>query len=197
MATYTDPTTIISPGKLDPVQPASLVMLVGGILSLLVAGGFFWQIHSTKAQSAVVQTEITKKQAELAALQPTADELKALSKQAQGLHTVFDTQKRWPSVLETFAKRLHKDLVVTSIQATNKGVVSVSGTVPDYTTYAKVFRAFTDTEGQKYFSAVRPVLVAKVVDADTGRNYVSFSFTLTLQPLVIDAGSLKQVIPAQ
>ncbi len=197
MATYTDPTTIITPGKLDQVQLSSKVLLIGGILSILVAAGFFWQVRSTKAQITTTQAEISKTQAELTALKPTADELAVLSQQAKNLHTVFDTQKRWPAVLDTFAQRLHKDLVVTNIQATNKGTLSVTGTVPDYTTYAKVFRAFTDTEGQKYFSAVRPVSVAKIVDIEKGTNHVSFTFSLTLKPHVIDAGGIKQVTPAE
>jgi hypothetical protein len=192
VATYTDPTTIVSPGKSDPVQPATVVVLIGGILTLLGAIGFFVMTMVTNHQIKTVEADITTKQIQVAKLQPTAEKLSALSDQAKGLHTIFDNQKRWESVLDMFALRLHKEMVVTSLQMNDKGSVVLAGTVPDYITYAKVFRAFTDAQGVTYFSSVKPTLVTKVNDAKLG-TYVSFTFSLGLQPAVLNKGSVKEI----
>lgn len=192
MATYTDPTTIVSTGKPDPVQPATTILLTGGILAVLAGAFFFWQISATNAQAAKVRQAIATKEQQMAALEPTAQELERISNQAKNLHALFDTQKRWPNVLDAVASRLHKNMAVTAIQATDKGALIISGTVPDYLTYAKQFRAFTDAEGKKSFSSVRPTVISKV-EQKNGSSYITFTFTLTLQPAVLNAGSFAEV----
>lgn len=189
MATYTDPTTIVSTGKPDPVLPGYVVLLVGGILSVLIGVGFFLQIMLIDRQITSTNQDATTKQQQLNALRPVADQLSELSTQAKDLHTLFDTQKRWEDVLNKVAERLHKDMAISSMQLTDKGAVTMAGIVPDYITYAKVFQAFTDTDGQKYFSAVRPTAVSRVVDPKG--DYISFTFNLTLQPAVLNTGSTQ------
>jgi hypothetical protein len=196
VATYTDPTTIVSTGKVDPVQSGALIVMVGGILAALVAGFFFLEIVLTNRQVTSTNNEIATKQQQLTKLQPTADQLSAIATESKDLHTVFDTQKRWVSVLDTFAQRLHKSMAVTSLQMSDKGTVVLAGIVPDYTTYAKVFQAFTDADGQKYFSVVKPTVVTKVNDVK-GASYISFTFNLALQPFVLNAGSAQAVVPPQ
>jgi hypothetical protein len=191
MATYTDPTTIISAGKPNMVLPGSVLVLLAGFLAILGAGGLYWQgmnvanqVTTTKAQAAATKAEADK-------LKSTAAQLEQLTRTARDLHIVFDTQKRWENVLDKMAERFHQNLVVTAIQLTDKGTVTLSGTVPDYFTYAKVFQAFTDKDGLTYFSTVRPTAVTRV--ATTGNSsYISFSFVITLQPSVLNAGSYAE-----
>lgn len=192
MATYTDPTNIVSTGKAEPMQPGALVILVGGILATLFAVGFFVQSIVIDKQVTVTQSDIATKKQQLSDLNATATDLQALSNESKDLHSLFDNQKRWEAVLDKFSERLDKDMAVTSLQLSDKGTVSLSGIVPDYFTYAKVFQAFTDADGQKYFSVVRPTSVNKVYDGkSTSATYVTFSFNMTMQASVLNAGSFK------
>ncbi len=191
MATYTDPTTIISTSKPDAVQAGPLILVLGGIIALVFAGFFFLQISSAKSEDTTVLAQIGTAQKNLDDLKPTAVQLASITAEAKGLHSIFDTQKRWPAVLDKFAERLEKDMAVTSLQMSDTGGVTLAGQVPDYETYAKVFQALTDAGGQTYFSSAKPAVVTKITTA-TG-SYITFTFTLNLQPLVLNKGSLKEV----
>lgn len=195
MATYTDPTTIVSTAKGEPVQPGSLVLLIGGVLTLVVALLFFADMALTNGRASSTEKDIASAQQQLNSLQSTADQLSTLSNQSKDLHSIFDTQKRWESVLDTFAQRLHKQMAVTSLQMSDKGTVTLGGIVPNYTVYAKMYQAFTDADGQKYFSVVKPTLVSKVNDAKGNLQYVTFTFDMALQPMVLNAGSTKATTP--
>jgi hypothetical protein len=193
VASYTDPTTIVSTGKPDSIAPGIYIFLVGSILSAVLAAIFFFQSSTLANQVGEANARIAQKEQELASLKPTADELSNLTEEARGLHAIFDTQKRWPAVLGKVAERLHKQMTVTTLQVSSAGLMTLGGTVPDYLTYAKVYQAFTDTEGAKYFSAVKPVAVSKVEGAAGQPGYVSFTFSLTLLPPVLSAGGTNPV----
>lgn len=191
MATYTDPTTIVTTSQPNAVQPSSVIILIGGFLMVLAAGFFFLQTSSTQRQTAATKTQIATKEAEIQTLASTANELASLNREAHNLHLLFDNKKVMPSILDMIAQRLHKDMAVTSIQITDKGALSLAGVVSDYVTYAKVYQAFNDSCGLQYFSTAKPSAVAKVVDAKTNVSYVSFTFDLVVQPNVMNAGSLN------
>jgi Tfp pilus assembly protein PilN len=196
VATYTDPTTIVSTGKAEPIQPAVKVLLAGSLLTILVAGVFAFQIVSSRREVLALSKDIVAARLELDKLAGTATELSELQQQAEGLRVVFASQKRWPAVLEKFSERLHRSMSVTSLQMTDKGQVALAGTVPDYETYAKVFNALTDTEGKKYFATAKPTSVAKVADPARRTSYVSFAFNLTLQPAVLNSGAYTAAVSA-
>jgi hypothetical protein len=194
VATYTDPTTIVSTGNSEPVAPAIKIILIGSILTVLVAGFFYWEVMAARREAGNLNLAIAQLETELASLDKQANDIQRLATQAEGLKSIFSAQKRWPEVMNFFAQRLHKNMTVTSLLMVDSGQVTLSGTVPDYETYAKVYQAFTDCKGQKYFSSVRPLTVARSTEANGALSHVSFSFNLALQPFVLQRGSYAEYL---
>lgn len=171
-------------------------MLVSGVLAVAIAGYFYWQVGVTKDRAAVVKATIDGQQQELAVLRPLSDEVDAYAGLAKNLHTLFDNQKKWESVLNAVELRLYRRMALTNIQLAETGAVTITGKTPTYTDYAKIFASLTDAEGQKYFSAVRPLSVKKEEPKtdSTGKvvsseQFVSFSFSMTLLPPVLTPGA--------
>lgn len=190
LATYSDP-TIVQLSDKPRVFIGAWLFLAAGIVSVLGAGWFFFQTNRTQARTADLTVEIAKNETTLKGLEPTAVALTELDKTAQNLHYLFDGQKRWEAVLGTVEQRLYKNMVVTSLQFSDKGDVTFTANTPDYLDYAKIFRTLTDADGQKYFSVARPTAIRKVEDEKKGTSEIQFSFTLVLQKQVTNAQVTK------
>jgi Tfp pilus assembly protein PilN len=179
VTTYTDP-TMVTVGQPNKIQPASLIVLLAGIIAMLYGGFVYWKTLSLDTQKTAIQQQIADHNNQLTALQPVADNLSNLSIQAQGLHGIFDTQIRWENVLQKVQDRLYKNMSVTALQLSNDGSATLSGTTSDYSSYAKIFRSLTDADGQKIFAKAQPSTISRTEAKDGSQAVVIFSFTLTL-----------------
>lgn len=195
MTTYTDP-TIVQLGEKPRLQIGALLTLIAGITAVLGVVGFFVVTAQVEANTAEMEKSAVQAERRLKELDSVAKQLTELDTMAKNLHTVFDTQKRWELVLGTVEQRLYRNMAVTSMIFNEKGDLIFTGYVKDYVDYAKMYRSLTDTDGARYFSLVRPGTITRV-KANTAApssstpsvipdNYVSFSFTLTLQPKVLN-----------
>ena len=153
------------------------------------AGFFYWESASAKAKDATTKREVAKNQQDLDALHDTVTQLTSYGVLAEQFHALFDNQKDWDAVLAQIEKRLYKNMAVTSLQGTSAGALTISGTTSDYANYAKIYHSFTDPEASVYFTAVRPVSVAKVDKQDDKGNVsssvINFSFSMNLQPAIL------------
>ena len=184
MATYTDPTTIIPAGSPKRLDTGPLLGLVAAALSVVLAASFWYLISSAKTQTANVQAQADAKQKQVNDLSSVSQQLVSLDAQAHQLHSVFDPQIPWNTVIDTFSAHLYKGLALTSFQFADTGAVTIKGYTPTYGDYAKLYQSMTDTEGQKYFSNVRPTSIEKTSNSN-GTQVVNFVFSLSLTPDVL------------
>lgn len=179
MATYTDP-TVVAVGKSNRVQPAAVIALIAGIIAVAYGGFVFWQITQAKSEKTKIDENITSLKSQVDTLQPVATALDQLSKQAQGLHTIFDNQLRWETILGKIETRLYKNMTITGLQLNADGTATLAGTTATYTDYAKIYASFTDEQGQKTFSQARPIAITRTESQDGKQSQVIFSFNLIL-----------------
>jgi Tfp pilus assembly protein PilN len=195
VATYTDP-TIIQLGEKPRLQLGVLLTLIAGIVALLGVVAFFVITSQVKAETTSINKASAAAERKLNDLNTVAVQLTELDAMANNLRNVFDNQKRWAVVLGTVEQRLYRNMVVTSMTFTEKGEMVFAGYTRDYVDYAKIYRSLTDKEGSAYFSVVRPGTISKVKGntktaggtstSTIPENYISFTFTLTLQPKVLN-----------
>lgn len=187
MANYADPGTfsVSQPTKL---QPASLLVILAGIIAVSFAVFMFVQISSNTAASNNLDQSLATDSAQLAKLAPTATKIDNYDKLATSLRNLFQAQHRWEGVLGTIESKLYKNMKVTSLQVNDKGVITLSGATPNFTEYAKVYSSFLNEQTKTVISNVQVVSVAKSEKKDASEVNFSFQGTLTAQALA--TGSL-------
>ncbi len=196
MTTYTDP-TIVQLGEKPRLQIGTIFTLVAGVLAAVGVVGFVLLTSQVSANTEDLDKKSVQAERRLKELDSVAAQLTELDTMAKNLHGVFDNQKRWESVLGTVEQRFYRNMAITAMTFTDKGDLTFTGYAKDYTDYAKIFRSLSDKDGSRYFSLVKPGVIAKVksTGAKTAAagsavlpdNYVTFSFTLTLQPNVLNS----------
>jgi hypothetical protein len=205
VTTYTDP-TIVQLGEKPRLQSGTIITLIAGVISVLGVVGFLVVTSQVSANTEKLEKSAAQAERRLEELDTVAAQLTELDIMATNLHSIFDTQKRWEAVLGTVEQRFYRNMAISSMTFTDKGDLVFTAYAKDYTDYAKIFRSLTDKDGQRYFSLVKPGVIAKIKpSAKTGvlgvqgvpDNYVTFSFTLTLQPTILNttaALSLADII---
>jgi Tfp pilus assembly protein PilN len=156
-------------------------LLAAGIISILGAGLFFMATRKAEAHTIELRSQISSQETQLAALKPTVDTLVELNATAKNLHILFDNQKKWDAILGTVEQRFYKNMVVSTLNFTDTGEVTLSAVTPTYTDYAKVYQSLTDADGAKYFSTVRPGNITKSENKEKGTSEIQFSFAMILQ----------------
>lgn len=189
MATYTDP-TIVQTSRKTKTPAAAYLFLGAGIVALIGAGWIWFRTDMAARAEASINREIRQQETRLAALQPVADELVALDQAAKNLNLLYGSQKQWDDVLGTIEGRLYKNMIVSNLDASDAGSFSFTAVTPSYTDYAKIYRSLTDTNGQAYFSSARPGNIDPVYDDAGQRIGIRFSFTLRLQPAVLNTDAV-------
>ncbi len=184
MATYTDPTTIIPTGGPKKIELGALLGLVAGVIAVLTAVLFFYANYTAKNEATSVESDIATVKTEVSALDKVSQSVQQITSEAVNLHTIFDNQVRWETVVNNIQKHLYKGMAITSFQLSDSSTFTFKGYTPSYIDYAKIYRSLTDAEGQKYFTNVRPSAVEKTKGTD-GSEVVSFVFTATLTPEIM------------
>lgn len=192
MPTYTDP-TIIQLGDKPRIQISAWLFLCVGIVAVLGCGWLWYRTYAADQHSTELTSTISTQNTELTKLAPVANALTTIGTQARSLQTLFDNQKRWESVLGTLEKHLYSNMLVTDLQLDSNGQLVFSGVTPSFTDYAKLYTSLTDSTGAAYFSLVRPVSVTKVEDVESNSSEVQFSFSLTLQPQVLNSDAVLKL----
>ncbi|CAN5178344.1 hypothetical protein BH11PAT4_BH11PAT4_3290 [soil metagenome] len=194
MTTYTDP-TIVQLGEKPRLQSGTIITLIAGIISVLGVVGFLVVTSQVSANTEKLEKSSAQSERRLKELDTVATQLTELDTMATNLHSIFDKQKRWEAVLGTVEQRFYRNMAISSMTFTEQGELTFTGYARDYVDYAKIFRSLTDENGQRYFSLVKPGVIAKIKpSAKTAvanvqgipDNYVTFSFTLTLQPTILN-----------
>jgi Tfp pilus assembly protein PilN len=192
LATYTDPNSAppssaaSSPLAVKPaINPGIYLGFVAAIISLGFAAYFYYQTVQVHAKDLQLQKSIQEQKTALQKLSPVADELTAYDLQGKQLHIIFDTQKRWEVILGRIEKRLYKNMAVTSMQITDQGQLTLSGTTPSYEEYAKMYSAFTSAEAKKYFLRVKPTTISKSDKLDAQQGKIAFTLIIKLNPTIL------------
>lgn len=190
MATYTDPTTTTTPTLSPSIQPGgnlTLIPLFLGLAALWVvasSGYLYWQLQQHQQQITNQTVQLSQRKQSLTQLQPVVDDLTFYTDAAAGFHTLFDNQKRWEDILTTIENHLYRNMTLTSFNLGSDGSFQITGTVPDFTSYARLSASLVDTSNKSVFRMVKPNSVSKNDPKTTGSG-VSFSFTITLDPSVL------------
>jgi len=192
VATYTDPTTIIPTAGPKKIENGALLGLVGGLIAVLTAGFFWYSTYSTNKQIDDTNNQIADVQAQVSKLEPVSQQVQQVTAEARNLHTIFDNQVRWKTVLDNIQKHIYRGMALTTFQLTDASTFTFKGYTPSYIDYAKIYRSLTDTEGAKYFTNVHPSAVEKTKAPD-GSEVVFFVFTVHLTPEIM---SVVPVAPA-
>ncbi len=194
MPSYADP-TIVQLDEKPRVAPAAYIVLVAGILSVLAALGFMVMSMITQNKAKDLQTQISAAQAQLRALEPTANELTKLDRQATNLHTLFDNQKEWQFVFNHIENSLYKNMKISRVALDDRAKFTLGGTTKSYVDYAKIYQSLTDDVGKTFYSSVRPASITRINATDGSVDSVQFTFDLVLQPSVLNAR--KNYVPPQ
>lgn len=186
MSTYSDP-TVTSVNQSSRPQPLSVLVFVAGLLAVALAAFFYWQTTSDNSDTTSSNTTLSQEQAQIASLKPVSDQLTQYSATAQSLHSLLDNQKNWPTILDTIAAHLYKHMAVTTLQLSDQGTVTLTGTTSDFTDYAAIFTSLTSPDVAPYFSAVKPTGVSKTAASQDGKTpeQISFGFDITLNPAIL------------
>lgn len=190
MTNYSDPTlTVPSAAAILPsrITAGQILVLVAGIAALGIGGYMYWQIISLNARATADAAENASVKSQIGAVQPSIAMLASYNAVGTGLKQLFDTQRLWSPTLANVEQHLYRHMAVTNLLLDSKGLVTLSGTTPNYTNYAQIYSSLTDPSVAAYFTGVKPVSVAK--DAKTG--IVSFSFTFTLAPSQLVSASAQ------
>lgn len=176
----TNPQPVLAPKR----NTALWLLLTAFFLSIAANAAFYALAAMANSATKKLTSDTTTQEKQLADLQSTQNELDTLSAQARSLHNLFNNQKNFDSVVATVQTRLYKKSAITTLQLTDKGELTLSGTVPSYEDYAKFYDSLIDSEGSLVFSKVRPTSVGKEED---GKETIVFSFTTSLTPIVLSA----------
>ncbi|MBU6389572.1 hypothetical protein KGQ71_03580, partial [Patescibacteria group bacterium] len=198
MAEYADP-TVMGIGEGEGVKPIAILILVAGILSVALAGFFWWQKSSVDNKTTAINQTIASQQAQIKALQPTINDLNTYNTAAADLHTVFDNQLRYEDILNALQSHLYKGMKVTALQigvpttsSANGGAtasaattgtvlpsVTLTGATSDFNRYAQIYASLTDQNAQSYFQGTQPLTLTQTKTASGSEVDFSFKFTLT------------------
>ena len=196
MPIYSDPSVGAILETPRRITLGSVLVLVGGLIAIGGAGYMYYQVGTTNKKVAAVQADVATKQAELSQLKVYANQADTYKATAVDLHALFDGQKRWEAVLDAIGSHLYKHVAVSSIQVTDTGSMTLSGTTPTYADYAQLYASLTDAAGQKAFVNVRPTSISKVLSKSTSTDpkvlsslpfQVGFIFTMNIQPSILNA----------
>jgi Tfp pilus assembly protein PilN len=161
----------------------AVLCIVAGIISLVMATGFFIEQHAVQAKVASEKKVVAASQKQLDLLKPVAAEVSGYASLAVTLHGLFDKQIPWQTVLTTIESRLYKHMLVTNIQASDTSGITLSGFTTSYDDYAKITASLTDLQAQKYFKSVHVVSVSKVEANALTNQAAGVNFTFLIIPL--------------
>ena len=181
MSTYSDPTALSVNQSARP-QFLTVCVFLAGLLALGIAGYFYWQTSVEQANADSSATSFSQQQNQLAGLKSTADQLALYADTAKGLHSVFDNQKNWQTIMSTITAHMYKHMAVSTLQVNDAGTLSFTGTTSTFTDYAVIYASLTSDELKSYFATVKPTGVSKTtVNVDGGSvDRISFGFDITL-----------------
>ena len=189
MATYADP-SVLSVNTGGKIQIGPVLVLIAGVLSLLAAGGVYFQSTQINSQDIQTRASINDRKNELVGLQKVAGEITKYQAISADLHRLFDTQKDWPNIITAIEPRLYTHMKLSSLQLNDQSTFVLNGVTATYDDYAKIYSSLNSTESKKYFKTVKPLGVARVekttIDSKgnviplIGQNEITFSFNITL-----------------
>lgn len=130
-------------GSIFPYAVASVA------LALLFGGLLLFQYFSLKTQVDQVTQLATQAESDYNALQPVAEDVQTVATIVKALQQADQQQVLYDKLLSALAKESLKVVAYKSINVDAEGQVTLAGEVDTYNTFAKVVKAFRQSEGEE------------------------------------------------
>jgi len=189
--TYADQPVVQPTLKETPhtILPATIVLFVIGGVLFLAALIFFLETSSASRKAQRLTTETEALNAEISQLLPLAEKSEAYERVATDLRSLFNQQISWDQVLTKLEKRMYRPATLKSLQVNQDQTITVAGTVPTYTDYAKLMATLGADQEAGMYRKVRPLQITNTTTPDvagapavktTGVNF-TIAISLTQQ----------------
>jgi hypothetical protein len=160
VAVYTDPSAISLVQNKPHAQLGAYLALLAGILAVGLAGGFFAQTMLLRDQNRSLESKIAQLDSDLKTLEPVSQELEYFNTLASELEGVFSKQYQWDHILTVMDRELYRRMTVSSLMM-DEDLVTLSGTVPTFVDFAKVYSLMRDPRHKDTYSRFRVISLAK------------------------------------
>lgn len=183
MPSYSDP-TVIPIAQDNKVQLGSILVMIAGLISVGFAGFLYFQTLQVQAQVSTTESDLASKQSQISSLQSKVKDIDSYSSFSASLHTLFDGQKHWETVLANIEPLLYKRMIISSMILNNQNSFTLTGTTLDYSDYYKINASLNSDTAKVYFAQVKPLSVSKSTAKDTSASSINFSFQITFNPSI-------------